>query len=177
MASTTATMQRLLWRQAATRASARFCASASASTRSFVSSSAASRLSSSRLAATTKAATPISSPTLRSSPRRAYSSQPPPPNPNQTVKFWPFLIIIAGGFAGYAFLVKRRVGKQYPRVFVRSRAQITDPRSTTAPRSYVPRFVANRSLLSIGVTIVVSLSALSPCLPALRITSAVSAIK
>ncbi|KAK8114706.1 Uridylate kinase [Apiospora kogelbergensis] len=102
-------MQRLLWRQAATRASARFCASASASTRSFVSSSAASRLSSSRLAATTKAATPISSPTLRSSPRRAYSSQPPPPNPNQTVKFWPFLIIIAGGFAGYAFLVKRRV--------------------------------------------------------------------
>ncbi|KAK6841882.1 UMP-CMP kinase [Apiospora arundinis] len=99
-------MQRLLWRQAATRASSRFCASAS--TRSFISSSAASRVSS-RVAATTKSATPIPSSTLRSSARRAYSSQPPPNNPNQTVKFWPFLIIIAGGFAGYVFLVKRRV--------------------------------------------------------------------
>ncbi|KAK8089132.1 Uridylate kinase [Apiospora hydei] len=99
-------MQRLLWRQAATRASSRFCASsASASTRSFVSSSSASRVS---RAAATKATTPISSPTYPSSARRAYSSQPPPP-PNQTVKFWPFLIIIAGGFAGYVFLVKRRV--------------------------------------------------------------------
>ncbi|KAK8056332.1 UMP-CMP kinase [Apiospora rasikravindrae] len=104
-------MQRLLWRQAASRASSRFCAaSASASTRSFVSSSSASRVS---RAAATKATTPISSPTYRSSARRAYSSQPPQ-NPNQTVKFWPFLIIIAGGFAGYAFLVKRRVATDMP---------------------------------------------------------------
>ncbi|KAK7908094.1 UMP-CMP kinase [Apiospora marii] len=102
-------MQRLLWRQAAlARASARFCASSSSSsasaTRSFVSSSRVSR------AAATRATTPISSPTYRSSARRAYSSQPPPnPNPNQSVKFWPFLIIIAAGFGGYVFLVKRRI--------------------------------------------------------------------
>ncbi|KAK8049502.1 UMP-CMP kinase [Apiospora phragmitis] len=99
-------MQRLLWRQAATRASSRFCASsASATTRSFVSSSSSSRVS---RAATTKATTPISGPTYRSSARRAYSSQPPQ-NPNQTVKFWPFLLIIAAGFGGYVLLVKRRV--------------------------------------------------------------------
>lgn len=106
-------MQRLIWRQAAlARASARFCASSSSSasaSRSFVSSSPASRVS---RAAATRATTPISSPTYRSSTRRAYSSQPPPnPNPNQSVKFWPFLIIIAAGFGGYVFLVKRRIGK------------------------------------------------------------------
>ena len=92
-------MQRLLRQtaRAASASSSRFCAPSS---RTF--------------ASAVPRATPIATKTrpcpYASAARRAYSSQPPK-GPNQNVKFWPFLIIIAAGTAGYAVLVRGRTGE------------------------------------------------------------------
>ena len=47
--------------------------------------------------------------------RRSYSSAPPPPpgssDSNYTVKFWPFVAIIAAGTGAWVLLVNRRKGR------------------------------------------------------------------
>ncbi|KAI1780088.1 hypothetical protein F4818DRAFT_437379 [Hypoxylon cercidicola] len=48
-----------------------------------------------------------SSTILTSSSLRTYSTQPPR-GPNNAVKFWPFLVIIGVGTAGYVFMIKSR---------------------------------------------------------------------
>ncbi|KAI0176385.1 hypothetical protein GGR52DRAFT_571349 [Hypoxylon sp. FL1284] len=49
-----------------------------------------------------------------SSTLRAYSSQPPTGS-NNAVKFWPFLVIIGLGTAGYAMLIKSRAESRWER--------------------------------------------------------------
>ncbi|KFA72595.1 hypothetical protein S40288_09373 [Stachybotrys chartarum IBT 40288] len=65
---------------------------------------------------------------------RFYASQPPRSTNNQ-IKFWPFLVLIAVGSAGYAGLVKRRMEMAPP--------QVTAPQPTgqlPQPTKSIPAF-------------------------------------
>jgi UMP-CMP kinase len=77
--------------------------------------------SSSTTASSRRAVTQSPSTFLRQQPlaQRSYSSgsqgRNTPPKNNSQVKFWPFLIVIAFGFGGYAVLVNQRKGElPYP---------------------------------------------------------------
>ncbi|KAH8676054.1 uridylate kinase [Xylariales sp. PMI_506] len=88
-------MQRQLWRQAMRPSSSLACHLRASTTKSASLASPFSRAS-------------ATSPILRApTARRAYSSQPPKSSGN-SIKFWPFLVIIAAGSAGYALIVTRR---------------------------------------------------------------------
>jgi UMP-CMP kinase len=72
-------------------------------------------------ASSRRAVTQSPSAFLRQQPlaQRSYSSgsqgRNTPPKNNSQVKFWPFLIVIAFGFGGYAVLVNQRKGElPYP---------------------------------------------------------------
>ncbi|EFX01614.1 uridylate kinase ura6 [Grosmannia clavigera kw1407] len=73
-----------------------------------------------RLAHATSSSSDTASCLHRLSARRFYSSNsssspppppppPPPSSPKQTIKFWPFIVVIALGFGGYAVLVNQRM--------------------------------------------------------------------
>lgn len=104
-------MQRMLWRQVATRSApasiSRVAAKASSPSSAYfttVSSNTTSRL----IRATAQRQSRFSS---NSSARRTYSSTEPPKGNNAAVKFWPFVLVIVAGSAGYALLVNKKAGK------------------------------------------------------------------
>jgi len=102
-----ASMQRMLWRQVATRAApasisrvAAKAASPSSASFTTVSSNTTSRL----IRATAQHQPRFSN----SSARRTYSSTDHPKGNNAAVKFWPFVLVIVAGSAGYALLVNKK---------------------------------------------------------------------
>ncbi|KAI1862138.1 uncharacterized protein JN550_010441 [Neoarthrinium moseri] len=92
-------MQRLLWRQAS-----RPSASSSPSLSSLAGRFQRASYASSPFAAR---AAPTPSRVATRTARRSYSSEPPKGS-SSSIKFWPFLVIIALGTGGYAMVVKQR---------------------------------------------------------------------
>ncbi|KAK6193423.1 eukaryotic translation initiation factor 2 subunit gamma [Pestalotiopsis sp. IQ-011] len=98
-----ASMQRLLRRQASKAAFSSVCSSAGRvqAQRASFASSALNR------ATTSRSSVSKTTTTTAAAARRAYSTEPPKGS-NNSIKFWPFLVIIALGTGGYAMVVNQR---------------------------------------------------------------------
>ncbi|ETS87720.1 hypothetical protein PFICI_01548 [Pestalotiopsis fici W106-1] len=100
-----ASMQRLLWRQASRASFSSVCSSSSIAGRV----QARASFASSALSRATTAAPRTPTKIATTAARRAYSTEPPKGS-NNSIKFWPFVVIIALGTGGYAMIVNRRAG-------------------------------------------------------------------